>query len=156
VTAKWAKHLSKEYPTIAYRASINNPFGKGALINLFRQFDNFHKDKKSISIGFIGYPNVGKSSVINSMKEKKVCKAAPIPGETKVWQYITLTKRIYLIDCPGVVHNTEGKSDIDSVLRGCVRAERIDDPLYYIPEILNKVKHEHIRRIYGVEKWENE
>lgn len=156
VTAKWAKYLSKDYPTIAYRASISNPFGKGALINLFRQFDNFHKDKKSISIGFIGYPNVGKSSVINSLKEKKVCKAAPIPGETKVWQYIALTKRIYLIDCPGVVHVAEGKSDINSVLRGCVRAERIDDPCYYIPEILNKVRPEHIKRIYGVEKWEDE
>lgn len=156
VTAKWAKYLSKEYPTIAYRASISNPFGKGALINIFRQFDNFHKDKKSISIGFVGYPNVGKSSVINSLKEKKVCKAAPIPGETKVWQYIALTKRIYLIDCPGVVHISEGKSDIDSVLRGCVRAERIDDPCYYIAEVLKLIKPEHMRRMYGVETWEDE
>jgi hypothetical protein len=37
-----------------------------------------------ISIGFIGYPNVGKSSVINTLKSKAVCKVAPIPGETKV------------------------------------------------------------------------
>jgi nuclear GTP-binding protein len=77
---KWVQHLSKEYPTIAYKASITNPFGKGSLINLFRQFDIFHRDKKNISIGFVGYPNVGKSSVINSLKEKKVCRAAPIPG----------------------------------------------------------------------------
>jgi nuclear GTP-binding protein len=28
---------------------------------------------------------------------------APIAGETKVWQYITLMKKVYLIDCPGVV-----------------------------------------------------
>ena len=102
--AKWVKYLSKSYPTIAYRSSITNPFGKGALINIFRQFDIFHRDKKNISIGFVGYPNVGKSSVINSLKERKVCKAAPVPGETKVWQYVTLTKRIYLIDCPGTVH----------------------------------------------------
>jgi nuclear GTP-binding protein len=75
------KHLSKEYPTIAFKSSITNPYGKGALINLFRQFVSFHKkDKKSISIGFVGYPNVGKSSVINTLKEKKVCKSAPIPG----------------------------------------------------------------------------
>ena len=102
--AKWVKHLSKSYPTIAYRSSLTNPFGKGALINIFRQFDIFHRDKKNISIGFVGYPNVGKSSVINSLKERKVCKAAPVPGETKHWQYVTLTKRIYLIDCPGTVH----------------------------------------------------
>jgi ribosome biogenesis GTPase A len=37
---------------------------------------------------------------------KKCCKAAPIPGETKVWQYIALMKRIFLIDCPGVVSDT--------------------------------------------------
>ena len=35
-------------------------------------------------MGFVGYPNVGKSSVINTLRTKKVCKAAPIPGETKV------------------------------------------------------------------------
>ena len=157
VTLKWVKHLSKEYPTIAFKSSITNPYGKGSLINLFRQFVNFHKkDKKSISIGFVGYPNVGKSSVINTLKEKKVCKSAPIPGETKVWQYIQLSKFIYLIDCPGVVHYTEGKNDVNSVLKGCVRAEKIDDPCYYIPYVLEKVKVEHIKRIYGLEEWKDD
>ena len=141
VVAKWVKFLSKTYPTIAYRSSITNPFGKGALINILRQFDLFHRDKKNISIGFVGYPNVGKSSVINSLKERKVCKAAPVPGETKVWQYVTLTKRIYLIDCPGTVHVNEGKDDVESVLKGCVRAEKIDAPTYYIPFLIEKGKH---------------
>jgi len=36
--AKWVAVLSSEYPTMAYRASIKNPFGRGALINLLRQF----------------------------------------------------------------------------------------------------------------------
>lgn len=43
-----------------------------------------HSDKKQISVGFIGYPNVGKSSVINTLRSKKVCNVAPIAGETKV------------------------------------------------------------------------
>lgn len=43
-----------------------------------------HADKKQISVGFIGYPNVGKSSVINTLRSKKVCNVAPIAGETKV------------------------------------------------------------------------
>lgn len=30
-----------------------------------------------------------------------------MPGETRVWQYITLMRRIFLIDSPGVVHDTE-------------------------------------------------
>ena len=54
-----------------------------------------------------------------SFSFQKVCKVAPIPGETKVWQYITLTKRIFLIDCPGVVYQNRD-SETDIVLKGVV------------------------------------
>ena len=74
-----------------------------------------------------GYPNVGKSSVINTLVKKKSCKVAPVPGETKVWQYITLMKRIYLIDCPGVVYPSSD-GEVELVLKGVVRAEKLSDP----------------------------
>ena len=32
MTQKWVKILNKEYPTLAFKASIENPFGKGSLI----------------------------------------------------------------------------------------------------------------------------
>jgi nuclear GTP-binding protein len=64
---KWVQYLSKDYPTIAYSASITNSFRKGSLINLFRRFHIFHRDKINISIELAGYPNVGKSSIINSL-----------------------------------------------------------------------------------------
>ena len=137
VTQKWIRYLSKVSPTLAFQASVNNPFGKGSLIQLLKQFDILHKDKKNISVGFIGYPNVGKSSVINALKAKTCCKVAPIPGETKVWQYISLTKRIYLIDCPGIAYDS-GESETDKVLKGVVRSEKIPDPDMYIDAILQK------------------
>uniref|UniRef100_A0A7S3KSY0 Nucleolar GTP-binding protein 2 n=1 Tax=Euplotes crassus TaxID=5936 RepID=A0A7S3KSY0_EUPCR len=152
VTAKWIKILSKEYPTLAYKASINNPFGKGSLIQLLRQFDNFHKNKKSVSVGFIGYPNVGKSSIINSLRKKTVCKAAPVPGETKVWQYITLTRRIYLIDCPGIVYNI-GDDDTDTVLKGVIRPEKLEAPDFHIQAILDRADQTNIIETYGIAKW---
>jgi nuclear GTP-binding protein len=93
--------------------------------------------------------------VINSLKKKKVCKAAPIPGETKVWQYITLTKRIYLIDCPGVVYAGEYENEVDTVLKSVIRAERLSDPTYYIHAILERAKPEHMRKLYEVSKWED-
>lgn len=151
-TAGWVKSLSKEYPTLAFHASISNPFGKPALFQLLRQFDALHKDKKNISIGFVGYPNVGKSSVINTLKKKTVCKAAPIPGETRVWQYVAMTKRIYLIDCPGVVYEGD-QSETDKVLKAVIRAEKIEEPLEYIQGILNKAKKEHLTKLYHVENW---
>jgi len=84
ITKAWVAKLSSERPTLAFHASINNPFGKGALINLLRQLGKLHGEKKNISVGFIGYPNVGKSSIINTLCKKAVCKAAPLAGETKV------------------------------------------------------------------------
>lgn len=139
---------------MAFKASVKRPFGRGPLINLLRQFDKFHRDKQTISVGLVGYPNVGKSSVINAVKSSKVCKAAPVPGETRVWQYVALTKRIYMIDCPGIVYHQEGKDDVDVVLKGCIRAEKIADPAYYIPPLLQKAKKQDLQKIYGITDWE--
>jgi nuclear GTP-binding protein len=116
-----------------------------------RQFSVLHSDKKQISVGFIGYPNVGKSSIINTIKKKKVCTVAPIPGETKIWQYITLMKRIYLIDCPGVVPVSAKDSDTATVLKGVVRVENLYTPAEHIPELLERVRPEYMERTYGLE-----
>ncbi|XP_046327575.2 nucleolar GTP-binding protein 2-like [Haliotis rufescens] len=152
VTQKWVAILSAEHPTMAFHASITNSFGKGALINLLRQFGKLHIDKKQISVGFIGYPNVGKSSIINTLKAKKVCKVAPIAGETKVWQYVTLMRRIFLVDCPGVVYPT-GATQTEIVLKGVVRVENIRNPEDYIGAILERVKTEYINKTYKIDSW---
>lgn len=59
-------------------------FRKQNTLTLFFCLPQLHTDKKQISVGFIGYPNVGKSSVINTLRSKKVCNVAPLAGETKV------------------------------------------------------------------------
>lgn len=84
--------------------------------------------------------------------KKACCKVAPIPGQTRTWQYITLTKRIYLIDCPGIVHD-EGQSEIDKVLKSVVRAEKLPDPTVFIQAILDKVEPKHIYDVYGIPDW---
>lgn len=147
------KHLSQDYPTLAFHASLTNSFGKGTLISLLRQFSSLHSSRKQISVGFIGYPNTGKSSIINTLRKKKVCKTAPIPGETKVWQYITLMKRIYLIDCPGIVPPSMTDSPEDILLRGVVRVENVENPAQYVPAVLAKCKAHHLERTYEVKGW---
>lgn len=152
VAKRWIGELSAVRPTIAFHASMTHAFGKGALISLLRQFGKLHSDKKQISVGVIGYPNVGKSSVINTLISKKSCKVAPIPGETKIWQYITLFRNVYLIDCPGVVVDSRGDTETDSVLKGVVRAERLENPEDYIDPILNTVRREHVAARYSLPK----
>ncbi|KAG5255001.1 hypothetical protein OIU77_015759 [Salix suchowensis] len=154
-TKGWLRVLSKEYPTLAFHASINKSFGKGSLLSVLRQFARLKSDKQAISVGFVGYPNVGKSSVINTLRTKNVCKVAPIPGETKVWQYITLTKRIFLIDCPGVVYQNHD-SETDIVLKGVVRVTNLHDASEHIGEVLKRVKKEHLRRAYKIKDWEDD
>ncbi|EIN14264.1 NGP1NT-domain-containing protein [Punctularia strigosozonata HHB-11173 SS5] len=150
VTQRYIQHLTPRYPTLAFHASPNHAFGKGALIQLLRQFSQLHSDKKQISVGFVGYPNVGKSSVINTLKSGKVCNVAPVPGETKVWQYITLTRKIYLIDCPGIVPTSAHDSQTATVLKGVVRVEALATPSEHIPSLLERVKPIYLARTYGV------
>ena len=153
--AAWVRSLSKDYPTLAFHASITNSFGKGSLIQLLRQFSSLHSERKQISVGFIGYPNTGKSSIINTLRKKKVCTVAPIPGETKIWQYITLMKRIYLIDCPGVVPPNNSDTPQDILLRGVVRVENVENPEQYIPAVLAKTKPQHLERTYQIKGYKD-
>ena len=111
----------------------------------------------------------------------QVCKAAPIPGETRVWKYITLFKRIFLIDSPGVVYGnmelpaqaaapssapppTDASSasslaaldnETTSVLKGVVRVDNLEEPAQYVPGVLARVKREYVVKTYGVEAWES-
>jgi nuclear GTP-binding protein len=157
VTQKWIAILSAEYPTVAFHASINNSFGKASLINLLRQFGKLHKDRQQVSIGFIGYPNVGKSSVINTLRRKKVCNVAPIAGETKVWQYVTLMRKIFLIDCPGVAYPV-GDTDTQLILKGVVRVENVKDPADHVDAVIERVRREYLQRTYQLsptDDWSN-
>ena len=151
---RWLSILSKEYPVIAFHASITKPFGKGSLIQVLRQFQHLHADKQQISVGFIGYPNVGKSSVINTLRRKRVCPAAPVPGHTKVWQYITLFKKIFLVDCPGVVY-ASNDTESDIVLKGVVRVESLEDAVEHIPQVLERCRKQHLINTYGIFKWDD-
>lgn len=158
-TRKWVQQLTKIRPTLAFHASITNPFGKSSLINLLRQFSVLLKERKHVTVGFVGYPNVGKSAVINTMRRKKVVNSAPVPGITRVWQYVALSKKLYLLDCPGVVPGTANdfKSDCAKVLKGVVRAERVKTPSDYIDEVINRVKRQYLIQRYKLPadtRWE--
>ncbi|TWU73268.1 GTPase required for pre-60S ribosomal subunit nuclear export and maturation [Metarhizium rileyi] len=118
-------------------------------------FSSLHADRKQISVGLIGGPNTGKSSIINTLLKKKVCTVAPIPGETKVWQYVSLMKRIYLIDCPGVVPPSSTDTPTDLVLRGVVRVEKVEHPEQYISAVLSRVKRHHMEKTYDLKGWTN-
>uniref|UniRef100_H2Z4K8 Guanine nucleotide-binding protein-like 1 n=1 Tax=Ciona savignyi TaxID=51511 RepID=H2Z4K8_CIOSA len=56
-----------------------------------------------LTIGFVGHPNVGKSSLMNGLIGHKVVSTSVTPGHTKYFQTYFLTKTVKLCDSPGLV-----------------------------------------------------
>ncbi|PFH49804.1 hypothetical protein AMATHDRAFT_146756 [Amanita thiersii Skay4041] len=56
-----------------------------------------------LTIGLIGQPNVGKSSLLNALFGEHKVKASRTPGKTKHFQTLFWTRHIRLVDCPGLV-----------------------------------------------------
>ena len=54
-------------------------------------------------VGLVGFPNVGKSTFINSFAGRAVTKTGNKPGVTKGKQWIRLNKQVELLDTPGIL-----------------------------------------------------
>lgn len=61
-------------------------FGADTLIKLLKNYCRSGELKTTIRVGVIGYPNVGKSSLINSLRRAHVVGVGSTPGFTKVAQ----------------------------------------------------------------------
>lgn len=131
--------------------------GSDALVKLLKNYCRNLNIKTSITVGVVGtllltqgFPNVGKSSVINSLKRAKVCGVGATPGVTKVAQAIHLDKNIKLLDCPGIVFS-KSQDDTDSaqvLLRNCVKVELLSDPISPVEVILSRCSHEQLAALY--------
>lgn len=107
-----------------------------------------HSSKKEIIIGTIGYPNVGKSSLINVLCGKKLVGVASRPGKTKNFQTIILSKEITLCDSPGLVFPNIVNSKSEMVMNGVIPIDNLKEYLEHIQLIFKMVDLNYLKEFY--------
>jgi nuclear GTP-binding protein len=146
--------------------------GANALLQLLKNYARTavkgSSVKQQLTVGVVGPPNVGKSSLINSLLRTRACAVASTPGWTKVVQGVMLEKGIRLLDCPGVALNTgsadgeNGEAGLSSdevawnMLRNTVKVELIEDPIAPIQAMLKRVDAPQLEKLYNIEGGFNE
>lgn len=133
----WLTHLRGSFPTLPLRASgaapnahtfnhrdISVQSTSSALFRALKSYAASRNLKRSISVGVIGYPNVGKSSVINALlsrlggnrgSQRMACPAGAEAGVTTAIRNVKIDNHLMLLDSPGIVFPSSSTTS-DSVL----------------------------------------
>jgi nuclear GTP-binding protein len=96
-------------------------------------------------VGIVGYPNTGKSSIINALKRTRAVGVSARPGFTTCLQEVVLDTNVRLIDSPGVVFD-----DASTMLANCVDTESMDDPITPIVSLLQRANHNSLLLTYNI------
>lgn len=109
--------------------------------------------KDKITVGVLGYPNVGKSSVINAMKGKKSAPSGNVAGVTKGLQKIKADNTLMFIDTPGVIPYQE-KEYLKHQLTGTIDFNHAKDPDLAVFELMRRYPGR-IEKFYDVSESED-
>jgi len=93
---------------------------------------------RDILVGTLGYPNVGKSSVINGVTGRHRASTSPISGHTKGVQHVDAGSRIMFIDTPGVIPFDEKDEYIQGFL-GVKDVTHLKDHVGVALKIIEKI-----------------
>lgn len=163
----WLIHLRRYFPTLPLKASNGAPNAhsfdhkqltvKGTSETLFKALKSYSQTsqlKRAISVGVIGYPNVGKSSVINALTARlnrgrsNACPTGAEAGVTTSLREVKLDSKLKLIDSPGIVFPNSSKASSKKkrendearlVLLNAVPPKQITDPIPAVNLLLKRL-----------------
>ncbi|PHH74932.1 hypothetical protein CDD80_2743 [Ophiocordyceps camponoti-rufipedis] len=173
VLADWLVYLRRYFPTLPLRASgaasSARAFNHGdltvqstatALFRALKSFAASRQLKRAVSVGVIGYPNVGKSSVINALLARMsgrgggsttACPAGAEAGVTTSIRAVKLDSKLTLLDSPGVIFPSSSsgsglislrnaaEAHAHLVLLNAVPPKQIDDPIPAVSLLIRRL-----------------
>ena len=161
---RWLLHLRGSFPVLPFHSSTNPQFTHPTLPQkkLSLLLHNALKSrsaqlKHTLSVGVIGFPNTGKSSIINALTRRlgqgdKVTTGSEA-GLTKESRQIKLDNAITLLDSPGIVFpGTEDETAL--VLLNVLPSSAILDVRPAVDEILRRLTRagllKELSDVYGI------
>ena len=121
IMEKEKKRLQKIFPTVF----VSSKFHQGTKMLREEIMKNVIGNDE-IKVGVLGYPNVGKSSIINVLKGKKSAPTSSYSGYTKGLMDVRITNRITLVDTPGVIPFME-RDEFKHALIGTKNVQQLKD-----------------------------
>lgn len=178
----WLVYLRRYFPTIPLRASTSASNArtfdhkdltvKGTSETLLRALKSYaaaKQLKRSVTVGIIGYPNVGKSSVINTLTSRlnkgtqsSACPVGAEAGVTTSLREVKVDNKLKVLDSPGIVFPSEsasgsGKKDNEArlILANALPPKHISDPIPAVTLLLSRLSsspnlYEKMLQTYGI------
>jgi len=142
---KRLKMLKKQFPTFVI--SSTHKLGTKRLREyLIAQ----SKNSRGFRIGVLGYPNTGKSSVINAITMKRKAKVTSRAGTTHGQQWINANNNLQIIDSPGVIPLKE-YDEVRYALIGSRNIDKIKDLELVAHEIIKLFEDKNqIEKLYNI------
>jgi len=134
VLKEWRRFLERDYPTVFI--SARDRLGTRKLIVNIKRY----APRLPVRVSVVGYPNVGKSTIINYLKGRHVAETSPVPGWTIGEQIVRAKQWLIVIDTPGVVPVEEVKDEALLVIKGAIDPSKLDDPVVPAIKLIMRIK----------------
>ncbi|KAK6629695.1 hypothetical protein RUM43_003513 [Polyplax serrata] len=121
------------------------------LIDFFRVYHEAPRvTENKVTVGLVGYPNVGKSSTLNSLLASKKVAVSATPGKTKHFQTFNLLDDIILCDCPGLVMPSFVSTKSEMIVNGILPIDQMRDHVPPITLVASLIPRHVLEDMYAI------